>query len=409
MAEYRTVRETELLCRYVISLLAAVLQKSTPPPLPHGLTWNDVYATAKFHGVEAMAFYGAQKYLEKDGSLYRQWKQRRDQNIIQGMTQIGERDEILRKLTEEGIRVLPLKGCVMKELYRQVDFRQMTDLDLLVEPQNLMRAGEILQAMGYTKGDSEDYHDSYSRLPYMQVELHGAMLSKAEANHGYYADVWERAIPGELPGCMKLTTEDFYIYHLAHFAKHFESMGSGIRSIMDIYIYLRKYGKEMDRAYLNRELSKMQLKKLCDAAEALSLQWFSPGKNKNADGGRKLREIEKMIFYSGLYGTRFAQISRRIFAYQATGKRTETIRYVMKRIFMEREEAVRSYPFLKKYPFLLPVCWVHRMVWAMRHKRDEIRSELEMIGTPKKGRAKNEMRDEKHTRSDSCKTKDTIV
>ena len=61
---------------------------------------------------------------------------------------------------------------------------------------------------------------------------------------------------------------------LAHFFKHFNSGGSGIRNVMDVHVFLSQYGDVLDRAYVDRELEKMELTEFRRDMEELAEQWF---------------------------------------------------------------------------------------------------------------------------------------
>ena len=64
----------------------------------------------------------------------------------------------------------------------------------------------------------------------------------------YYDNIWERLElePG-MSYIYRLKWEDFYIFMIAHLAKHFQSGGSGIRSVIDVqqltefYAQLREF------------------------------------------------------------------------------------------------------------------------------------------------------------------------
>jgi hypothetical protein len=56
---------------------------------------------------------------------------------------------------------------------------------------------------------------------------------------------------------MGLEPEDFYIYQMGHLYKHYSKGGSGIRSVLDTYIYLKRYEDILDRGYLDKEFEKM--------------------------------------------------------------------------------------------------------------------------------------------------------
>ena len=58
----------------------------------------------------------------------------------------------------------------------------------------------------------------------------------------------------------ELRKEGHFIYILVHLAKHFYNAGVGIKMILDVVVFLRKYGKTMDFDYINNELTHIQLK-----------------------------------------------------------------------------------------------------------------------------------------------------
>ena len=110
----------------------------------------------------------------------------------------------------------------------------------------------------------------------MVVEVHRAMYDKTVDGNQYdYFKSFEKAV---LKDGKKYTydfnREDFYVYMIAHMAKHFYAMGCGIRNLVDVYIYLEKYGKELDRAYLNKELKKCGIYDFAVNIEELAYIWL---------------------------------------------------------------------------------------------------------------------------------------
>lgn len=75
--------ERQLTCgRYVIAVLAAVLQKKDVPPLPAGLSWGEVYEMARQHAVEAMVFSAVSPAVKTaEPELYARWKRGCDQDM----------------------------------------------------------------------------------------------------------------------------------------------------------------------------------------------------------------------------------------------------------------------------------------------------------------------------------------
>ena len=158
--------------RYLTELLSAVLAKRAPRPKPDGLTWDEIRRMAKRHSVQSIAYAGAvQAAGEEASDVMEEWLLDSGMCIAQGKVQMSERSRIFRKLTGEGIRILPLKGCVMKELYPLPEYRQMADLDILVDPQNVERAGRLLLDLGFSvRHAGESYHDAYEKKPWLSIE-----------------------------------------------------------------------------------------------------------------------------------------------------------------------------------------------------------------------------------------------
>ena len=60
----------------------------------------------------------------------------------------------------------------------------------------------------------------------------------------YYGSIRDRLLPmeGKRFG-FRMSSEDFYLYMLAHTYKHDSNGGTGLRSLLDVYIYRRAKGK----------------------------------------------------------------------------------------------------------------------------------------------------------------------
>lgn len=346
-------------CRYIVAVVGAVLHERTVPLPPEGISWKQVYEMAKYQGLESMVFAGVQTRLEKDGKQYQKWESRYARNLIQCFTQEEELDTILRKFCRAGINVILLKGDIIRELYPQKDFRQMADLDILVRDRDRAEAGKILRQLGYQYlPDPYDHQDDYQKPPYMCVELHRSLVQGDCAYKEYGRDIWERVIPVEgRQGCFRMDINDYYVFHLIHFAKHYFAKGSGIRSVLDIYIFLQKYGKELDREYLEEWMKRLGLQEFQRTAEMLAEYWFGRTKVKL---GKAAPDMERKVFFSGTYGSKLSEVLWQAEEYRT--KKYGAAHYIFSRVFMNRKAMAADYPCLKRRPFLLPLCWIHRLV-----------------------------------------------
>lgn len=285
---------------YIISLIRAVIQEQPAPPILAGISVKELFAFARSHAVEALVFRGIAPMLSGcDDPVWRQWENRANQLLAQSIVQLQQRDELIHRLTTAGIPVLPVKGCWLKELYPDLGDRQMSDLDMIIPPEDAPSAEKILLSMGYQREEVSFHHTAYRKPPYTAVELHTSLLPETDEHFSCYQNIWEKAVPVDgMPGLYRLKPEDEYLYYLVHLSKHLSEGGSGIRSILDNCIYTRCFPK-LDIAYVASELEKLGLSELAQQVQILSRCWFETGEEV-PDG---LRPLAQAVCSAGTYGT----------------------------------------------------------------------------------------------------------
>jgi hypothetical protein len=150
--------------------------------------------------------------------------------------------------------------------------------------------------------------------------------------------------------------EDFYIYMLAHEYKHYANKGTGLRSLLDTYVYVLQKGSHLDWSYIGKEAQKLGIAEFERNNRDLAMHLFS---------GEPLTEQDKkMLDYvlsSGTYGTMNNYIRNQI------AKRGR-IGYLLSRTFPPFRSMKMLYPVLERMPFLLPLCWVLRLAEAVIRK-----------------------------------------
>ncbi|MDD2958468.1 MAG: nucleotidyltransferase family protein [Lachnospiraceae bacterium] len=371
--------ETRKTADYLIALLKSVLDGTCPAEKPEQVSFEQLYKLAKFHCVQCMAYYAVEKLkTQPEPKQGHKWKSERDQHIVRSMIQLSERNSILENLMGAGIDALPLKGCLLKEMYPQADYREMADLDILIDAKKAELARKQMETLGYTTEHfAVSNHDNYIKSPYMGVELHRDMLHEQYEAHAYYKNVWEKAIPDEgRAHCFHFSWDDYYIFMLTHFAKHYFGGGSGIRSIMDIHVFLDRHKIDLHQNYLKQELEQLDLSEFKETAEHLAECWFG-----DADQTEKTEEMASYVISSGVYGTSKQAIKNKI-------KKAETkansvwkgkVSYFFSRIFLPYKTMCFLFPVLKKLPILLPFCWLMRLILAVIQKRKRVKMELHMI------------------------------
>lgn len=364
---------------YLLALLRAALHRECPPPLPEGLSWEQVFQAARAHRVENMAFGAAKELIRRQApEIARRWEELCNQNTVQTLTQQAEGARVLEELARAGIPVILLKGSVLRRYYPRPDWRQMCDLDLFVGEKNLSAGAEILAGLGfYPIEDNNDYHQSYDKPPYLHVELHTRLVQRKERQLDFFANPWPETEPAEgVPGAYVLKPSAFYLHMLAHMFIHYGSQDCTIRAILDLALFRAACGARLDEAVLSREFKRLHLTWFAREMEQLAESWFGP------DSPRPLPPeagaAQWYICYPCLYGT--YNSSQALTKAWSGGSK---LAFIRRRIFPARWQLERAYPLLRRYPVLLPFCWLHRLGSGLFRQQTKIRRELGAVPPPK--------------------------
>jgi hypothetical protein len=199
-------------------------------------------------------------------ALTRQAHARRNEAIVQQLA------EILAACRDHQVDVLVLKGALLAPtLYAEAGLRPMNDIDLLFRPSDLIKAGSVLESLGYTgkhktadEGPGVTKHVStYRRAgnqgatpnPYLSpgadrtVEPHGSL---EESWFGLKIDmtpgVWDRAVPITLhhQPAYCLSTGDLLLHLIVHAVFHVIMGASVFVQLYDIAQVLAKRPAELD-------------------------------------------------------------------------------------------------------------------------------------------------------------------
>lgn len=350
---------------YLIHMLSGVVNSCGVCEKPDGLDFDKIYRIAKLHSAENTAFYAVESLkVRPQEQLLKKWSQRRDMGIMLDITQLSELEAVCSALKNAGIRCMPLKGSVIKELYPQSDMRSMSDLDILVDPENAGKVGLILTDMGYTAKETGEGDDVYIKGSRICVEIHKSLFeSYFKGFSEMFADPWENAVSND-GFVYRMESGYFFAYMLAHAAKHYKMGGTGIRSFMDIHIFLKKHGNVPDIPW---ESFDPHTRRLCRDFIKLSEIWFG---DQPDDGS--LDDMKAYIISGGTYG----DLSR---GEQAQVESRGRARYLLEQLFPSMERMIYTFPVLKKAPILLPFCWIARPFVKLVKSPRKVRAKIKAL------------------------------
>ena len=325
-----------------------------------------LYAAADRHMLTGIIGYALESAGIRHDAFYRE----RMRAVRNAVLFDAERKAVLDKLEEAGIWYMPLKGIVLKELYPKIGMRQMADNDILYDVSRCDDLRVIMESLGFEAKTHvmNDYdHDCFEKLPIFNFEMHRALIhpGPGKAIFKYYRNAKDRLIKddGNAFG-YHFSDEDFYTYMVTHEYKHFDNGGTGLRSVLDTYIYCTRKGGQLDWKYIERELKKLGLYDFERANRSLALHLF---------GGEELTDDEKemleYIIFSGTYGTQKNYVQNGL-------RKKGRVGFLISRTFLPYSAMVSAYPILHKLPFLLPVFWVVRIVSALFSKPKKVMYQL---------------------------------
>lgn len=171
--------------------------------------------------------------------------------------------EICQQLGGQGIDVLVLKGAALAHLiYGRPGLRPMSDIDLLVRPEQAGRASAIVAELGYCASDGDATPADHHHLPSVSRTTDGLRVS-IELHHDALApdNIGSIRVDSLSEPTREFVVDEATLYALGHvdtlrhLCRHAleprEAMKLG--SALDIMLYASTYSDEIDWPRLNRE------------------------------------------------------------------------------------------------------------------------------------------------------------
>ena len=279
-----------------------------------------------------------------------------------------DRKLVLTALEAAGIWYMPMKGSVLKDMYPRYGMREMADNDILVDPQKRAQVKDIMEELGFTtKEYNRENHDTFFKKPVSNFEMHSQLFDSLIKKQllCYYRDVKDRLIKDEENRYgYHFTPEDFYVYMIAHEYKHYIHGGTGLRSLLDTYVFLKRKEKELDWDYIRQETQKMEIGDFEEENRMLAMHLFGEKQLTSSEQG-----MLDYMFGSGTYGTLENDVKNQLLKRGRLG-------FFFTRLFPSYQYMTINYPVMRKAPILYPVFWVWRLMSKFVTKHDKYMFEL---------------------------------
>lgn len=319
-----------------------------------------------------------------------EWEQEISKAIRKNVLFDIERAKLLSFMEQKGIWYLTLKGIVLKDFYPAVGMRQMSDNDILFDYSFSDDVQEYMESQGYEAAYvGMGNHDVYKKKPVYNFELHRALYGEAyqEGWAEYYGNVKERLVlnAGSSFG-YHFTDEDFYVYIVSHAYKHYSGGGTGLRTLLDFYVYLKAKDADLDFAYIKKECEVLGIAEFEQQNRSLCKKVFDAAelpKMEDWEQSMSVEEKDMLLYYltSGTYGTRERNWENAVRKFRKKSDSVAKLKYMWNRLF-PGYDTYKFYAGSCKSKFVQSlVGWFRRVLVILftKSRREQVTKEIMTI------------------------------
>lgn len=367
------------------------LGNKTEIPACSDIAWEEVFHLAEQHHVLPMIVDAAhQAYGAKvPWDRLKKYKKRAQQLAYLQITKTQRFVSLYSFLAGRGLTPLVLKGLVCRDLYPNPDFRFSADEDLMIPPDQVMVYHKTLTEYGLKADSPDDSIVSAQEISYRSedgvlfLEVHRFAFSPDSSAYGdynsFFEGVFERAITEMHDGVdiRTLAPTDHMFYLICHMLKHFLHGGYGIRQVCDIGLFAQKHAKQIDWPKLRKQTDSISALNFTASLLAIAEESLGIDLTGIPDVFRSSKASPEAlledILDSGVYGS--STMSRKhsaaitLHAAESARYRASEERPRRRRVlFPPASGMTKRYPYLARYPWLLPVAWVQRIYQYLKSR-----------------------------------------
>ena len=211
----------------------------------------------------------------------------------------------------------------------------------------------------------------------LYIEVHKSLFPKESEVYGnfnrFFEDVFQNQVQIEIDGIQisALNYTEHLFYLICHAYKHFLHSGFGIRQVCDIVMYSNRYGERINWQLLLGWCREIYGEFFTAALYQIGEKYliFDYEKACFPEEWRKIKVDESMLLrdildagvygYEGMERVHSSNLTLHEVGRQWNGTKGNP---VLRTIFLPYESMKKDFTFLKKFPFLLPLAWLIRIL-----------------------------------------------
>ncbi len=343
--------------------------------------WNGVFELACRNSLAAVLFDAAKGCKSLPEDIKKKWDMIKFQTFMRQGVHFKALVEVTNDLHEAGIDYAVFKGQAISKCYPNPLYRASSDSDILVSPEDRVRASEIIESHGYEcDGGKKDKEFTYiNKHNGHVIELHTTVFEDYE---GIKIDILSQAnlngpehrIDMDVNGktIRTMGVDEHLVYQIYHLIKHFILEGASVRFFTDITLFVNKNLDDIHFDYFWKWMDKCGYSAFCQNFFAICIRHF--GLDDSILKGRKVdasNDVLESIIIDFIYKGDIDHLRQYswqlIYAFAPylvgeksgfEGKTKGKIRFV----FPMPQDLDEYYDYAKKIPILLPIAWVHRLI-----------------------------------------------
>ncbi|MGG7078762.1 nucleotidyltransferase domain-containing protein [Clostridium sardiniense] len=354
------------------------------------IDWNKFIDKASEHSISGLLYssisWNGREDIDK--SLVNDWRRNTFYTGVNQLKHINQVEKIIKKFNEEKVRVIVLKGLVIREFYKNPELRTMCDADILVYEEDLDKARNILISLGYLESEEYDEHGAhivFEHTSHLPVEVHWTLINDDyfSGSKEFEKTVWENTMKVKIGDteALSLGWEDLALHLCVHMAVHIVHRGFGIRQLVDLVVLIENKGKYINWNEFRRKSIECKVNKfviiifnVCKELFNMEIP-FEVNDGYEVDKGFLNNFIEEII-ESGIYG--HGDLARS-FGNDISGSEENNSRKFLSLLFPAIEDMNSKYNYAKKYKILLPIAWIHHLLSGIFNKEYSLLDKLKFM------------------------------
>ena len=296
--------------------------------------------------------------------------------------------QLLEDMEAAGIPAVLLKGYAIADCYVLPESRMCGDADIWINPKDEDRACEFMKKQGFTVEPRwKNGHHAVCNHPMLGcVELHVILYDEI------VEDVWFGRMDGSefvVEPYLQVTADDgkyqtlgytdHFIFLVLHMIKHFILSGLTVQMMLDVALYFKQHAAQIDTERVWDTINSLHYGKLLNCILWAMIRYCGFKQNDFSgiceDAPEQIEEILSDLEEGGWMG--WQDKSAREEGWQEYNRqllmeKRSKLLYLLymirwkssmywKALFPSKRDLEQKYPYIQKYPILLPMAWLHRL------------------------------------------------